>query len=50
MRIIHAFGTSDFMVIALREEGRLCTIHEHEEEQVQELRIICSLGLVGQNK
>lgn len=32
------------MVIALREEGRLCTIHE--EEQVQEPRIICSLGLV----
>lgn len=32
------------MVIALREEGRLGIIHE--EEQVQEPRIICSLGLV----
>jgi len=32
------------MVIALREEGRLCIIHE--EEQIQEPRIICSLGLV----
>jgi superfamily II DNA or RNA helicase len=32
------------MVIALREEGRLCIIHE--EEQVQEPRIICSLGLL----
>lgn len=36
------------MVIALREEGRLCIIHE--EEQTQEPRIICSLGLIGQNK
>jgi superfamily II DNA or RNA helicase len=33
------------MVIALREEGRLCIIHE--EEQIQEPRIICSMGLVG---
>ena len=33
------------MVIALREEGRLCIIHE--EEQTQEPRIICSMGLVG---
>jgi superfamily II DNA or RNA helicase len=33
------------MVIALREEGRLCIVHE--EEQTQEPRIICSLGLVG---
>ena len=32
------------MVIALREEGRLCIIHE--EEQIQEPRIICSMGLV----
>ncbi len=31
------------MVIALREEGRLCIIHE--EEQIQEPRIICSMGL-----
>lgn len=33
------------IVITLREEGRLCIIHE--EEQTQEPRIICSLGLVG---
>ena len=33
------------LVIALREEGRLCLIHE--EEQIQEPRIICSLGLIG---
>jgi hypothetical protein len=33
------------MVIALREEGRLCIIHE--EEQIQEPRIICSMGLGG---
>jgi hypothetical protein len=32
------------MVIALCEEGRLCIIHE--EEQIQEPRIICSMGLV----
>jgi hypothetical protein len=32
------------MVIALREEGRLCIIHE--EEQTQEPRIICSMGLI----
>lgn len=32
------------LVIALRDEGKLCIIHE--EEQVQEPRIICSLGLV----
>ncbi len=31
------------LVIALREEDRLCSVHE--EEQVQEPRIICSLGL-----
>ena len=30
-------------VIELREEGRLCVIHE--EEETQEPRIICSLGL-----
>jgi hypothetical protein len=35
------------MVIALREEGRLCIIHE--EEQIQEPRIICSMGLVEGN-
>ncbi len=32
------------LVIALRDEDRLCLIHE--EEQVQEPRIICSMGLV----
>lgn len=31
------------LVIALRDEGRLCLIHE--EEETQEPRIICSLGL-----
>ena len=31
------------LVIALRDEGRLCSIHE--EEQIQEPRIICSMGL-----
>jgi superfamily II DNA or RNA helicase len=31
------------LVIALREEDRLCIVHE--EEQTQEPRIICSLGL-----
>ena len=32
-------------VIELREEGRLCIIHEEEESQ--EPRIICSLGLIS---
>ena len=32
-------------VIELREEGRLCIIHEEEESQ--EPRIICSLGLAS---
>lgn len=31
------------LVVAMRDEGRLCLIHE--EEQVQEPRIICSMGL-----
>lgn len=31
------------LVIALRDEGRLCQIHE--EEQAQDPRIICSMGL-----
>ncbi len=31
------------LVIALRDEGRLCQIHE--EEETQEPRIICSMGL-----
>jgi len=30
-------------VLELREEGRLCIIHE--EEELQEPRIICSMGL-----
>jgi hypothetical protein len=34
-------------VIELREEGRLCIIHDEEESQ--EPRIICSLGLAYQN-
>ena len=34
------------LVIALRDEDRLCIIHE--EDKHQELRIICSLGLIGQ--
>jgi len=33
------------LVIALRDEGRLCLIHE--EDQHQEPQIICSLGLTG---
>ena len=33
-------------VIELREEGRLCIVHEEEESQ--EPRIICSLGLASQ--
>jgi hypothetical protein len=33
------------LVMALRDEGRLCIIHE--EEQIQEPRIICSMGLTG---
>ncbi len=31
------------LVVTLRDEGRLCIIHE--DEQIQEPRIICSLGL-----
>ncbi|MDA8239588.1 MAG: helicase-related protein [Nitrospiraceae bacterium] len=42
-------GISDealaYLVLNLREEGRLCSIQE--EAQTQEPRIICSLGLVG---
>jgi SNF2 family DNA or RNA helicase len=33
------------LIMALRDEDRLCVIHE--EEQTQEPRIICSLGLAG---
>jgi hypothetical protein len=35
-------------VLELREEGRLCIIHE--EEELQEPRIICSLGLAVDRK
>ncbi|RJR34122.1 MAG: NgoFVII family restriction endonuclease [Desulfobacteraceae bacterium] len=35
-------------VLELREEGRLCIIHE--EEELQEPRIICSLGLAVHEK
>ncbi|MEW6665283.1 MAG: helicase-related protein [Thermodesulfobacteriota bacterium] len=35
-------------VLELREEGRLCIIHE--EEELQEPRIICSMGLAAQGK
>ena len=33
------------LVVALRDEDRLCVIHEEDERQ--EPRIICSLGLIG---
>ena len=33
------------MVITLRDEGRLCIVHEEDERQ--EPRIICSMGLIG---
>lgn len=36
------------IVITLRAEGRLCIIHE--EEQIQEPRIICSMGLSAREK
>lgn len=36
------------LVIALRDEDRLCLIHE--EEQLQESRIICSMGLLDIEK
>jgi SNF2 family DNA or RNA helicase len=36
------------LVIALRDEGRLCLIHE--EEELQEPRIICSMGLRKENR
>ncbi|HBH88069.1 MAG TPA: NgoFVII family restriction endonuclease [Syntrophaceae bacterium] len=36
------------LVMALRDEGRLCSIHE--EEQVQEPRIICSMGLSDESE
>ena len=33
------------LVIALRDEDRLCLVHEEEDEEQREPRIICSLGL-----
>jgi len=36
------------LVVALRDEGRLSLIHE--EEELQEPRIICSLGLTSEKK
>ena len=36
------------LVMALREEDRLCVIHEEDERQ--EPRIICSMGLIGQEE
>jgi superfamily II DNA or RNA helicase len=33
------------LVIALRDEDRLCLVHEEEREQAREPRIICSMGL-----
>ncbi len=36
------------LVMALRDEGRLCVIEQ--EEQTQEPRIICSLGLTASTK
>jgi len=33
------------LVIALRDEDRLCLIHE-EDEETHEPKIICSMGLV----
>lgn len=35
------------LVIALRDEDRLCVVHEEDERQ--EPRLICSLGLIEQN-
>ena len=37
------------LVIALRDEDRLCLIHE-EDGEFREPKIICSMGLVGENK
>ncbi|CAN5667000.1 hypothetical protein BH24DEI1_BH24DEI1_19770 [soil metagenome] len=33
------------LVIALREDDRLCIVHE--EDQAREPTIVCSMGLVG---
>ena len=34
------------LVVEMREDGRLCIVHG-EAEELQEPRIICSLGLIG---
>jgi hypothetical protein len=34
------------MVVALREDGRLCMKQDREDSQ-RDLRIICSMGLKG---
>lgn len=38
------------LTIALREDDRLCVIHDGDEPQSREPRIICSLGLVDPGK
>lgn len=38
------------LAIALRDEERLCIIHDDDEPQSREPRIICSLGLVDPGK
>ena len=35
------------LVVTLRDEGRLCIVHDEDEHQ--ELRIICSMGLIEEN-
>ena len=40
-------GTLAEMVIALRDEDRLCIVHG--EEEAQEPKIICSMGLIGRD-
>ncbi len=37
------------LVIALRDEDRLCRVHD-EDGEVREPKIICSMGLVGENR
>jgi superfamily II DNA helicase RecQ len=41
--------TSAQLVIALRDEDRLCLIHE-EDGEFREPKIICSMGMVGKRK
>ncbi|MBW2035394.1 MAG: hypothetical protein JRI94_17775, partial [Deltaproteobacteria bacterium] len=37
------------LVIALRDEDRLCLVRE-EDGEAHEPKIICSMGLVGKNR